>query len=175
VSSMVGALAAIRAPRRFARLILVAPSPCYVNHPPEYVGGFERSDLEDLIEMMDRNYIGWATFLAPVVTRHAERPELSDELRESFCSTNPATARCFARATFFADNRADLPHVPVPALILQCSDDALAPLAVGEYLRRHLPLSTLRVMRATGHCPHMSDPEETIDLIQGYLHPLQTA
>lgn len=169
VSAMVGALAAIREPRRFARLVLVGPSPCYVNHPPDYIGGFERADLEGLLALMDRNYIGWASLLAPVVMGHPERPELAEELRESFCSTDPATARRFAEATFYADNRADLPLVPVPSLLLQCSDDALAPLAVGEYLSRHLPQSTLRVMRATGHCPQLSDPDETIDLIRAYL------
>jgi sigma-B regulation protein RsbQ len=169
VSCMIGLLAAIRAPARFAQLIFVAPSPCYLNHPPDYTGGFERADLEGLLDLMERNYIGWAAFLAPTVTKHPEHPELAAELEASFCSTDPITARGFAQATFFADNRADLPRAPVPALILQCSDDALAPLSVGDYLHRHLPRSALRVMRATGHCPHMSDPEETVALIREYL------
>jgi sigma-B regulation protein RsbQ len=169
VSSMIGVLAAIRAPERFSRLVLVGPSPRYLNDPPEYVGGFERADIEGLLDLMDRNYIGWANFLAPTIMRHPEQPELTEELEASFCSTDPEIARRFAEATFLADNRADLPNVPVPALILQCSDDAIAPLAVGEYLHRHMPASTLRVMRATGHCPHMSDPAETIALIKEYL------
>ena len=118
---------------------------------------------------MDKNYIGWANFLAPAIMKNADRPELGSELTESFCSTDPVIARRFAQATFFSDNRADLASVRVPSLIMQCSDDIIAPLAVGEYLRDALPDSTLRVMRATGHCPHMSAPEETISLIREYL------
>jgi len=119
--------------------------------------------------MMDRNYIGWASFLAPAIMKNPDRPELGAELTESFCSTDPVIARRFAEATFFADNRADLPRVTVPSLIMQCSDDLIAPLAVGDYLRDNLPGSTLRVMKATGHCPHMSAPDETVALIKEYL------
>ena len=171
VSSMVGVLAANREPDRFARLILVGPSPRYINDegPPSYVGGFERKDIEGLLETMDKNYIGWANFLAPAIMKHPDRPELGAELTESFCSTDPVIARRFAEATFYADNRADLSKVTVPSLLLQCSDDIIAPLAVGDYLRDHMPGSTLRVMQATGHCPHMSAPEETIELIKEYL------
>jgi sigma-B regulation protein RsbQ len=118
---------------------------------------------------MEKNYIGWANFLGPAIMKNADRPELAAELTESFCSTDPTIARRFAEATFFADNRADLPRVRVPSLVLQCSEDIIAPLAVGEYLQRELPGSTLRVMQATGHCPHMSAPEETIALIEAYL------
>jgi sigma-B regulation protein RsbQ len=171
VSSMVAVLAANREPERFARLVLVGPSPRYINDPPEYVGGFERADIEGLLEMMDKNYIGWANFLAPAIVKNPDRPELGEELTESFCSTDPVVARRFAEATFFADNRDDLPLVRVPSLILQCSDDMIAPTEVGEYLHRHLPGSTLRLMRATGHCPHMSHPEETIQAIREYLEP----
>lgn len=169
VSSVIGMLAAIRQPEHFERLVLVGPSPCYINEPPDYFGGFERADIEGLLELMDKNYIGWANFLAPAIMKNSERPELTRELEESFCSTDPQIARRFAQATFFADNRADLAKVPVPSLIMQCSDDAIAPLAVGQYLSRHLPDSTLRVMQATGHCPHMSHPEETIEVIKEYL------
>jgi sigma-B regulation protein RsbQ len=169
VSSVVGMLASIREPERFERLILVGPSPCYINDPPAYVGGFERADIEGLLDVMEKNYIGWANFLAPVVMKNQERPELTRELEESFCSTDPKIARRFAEATFFSDNRSDLPKVKTPSLIMQCSEDAIAPLEVGEYLQRHLPQSTLRVMKATGHCPHMSHPEETIQLIKEYL------
>jgi len=168
VSAMVAVLAANREPGRFERLILIGPSPRYVNDPP-YVGGFERADIEGLLEMMDRNYIGWAEFLAPAIIKNADRPELGQELTESFCSTDPVVARRFAEATFLSDNRADLARVRVPSLILQCSDDMVAPLEVGDYLRRELPDSTLRVMKATGHCPHMSHPEETIELMREYL------
>jgi sigma-B regulation protein RsbQ len=133
------------------------------------VGGFERSDIEGLLETMDKNYIGWANYLAPAIMKNADRPELGDELTESFCSTDPVIARRFAEATFYADNRADLARVRVPSLILQCSEDIIAPLEVGEYLHREMPGSTLRVMQATGHCPHMSAPEETIALMREYL------
>lgn len=165
VSSVIGMLASIREPERFARLVLVGPSPCYLNHPPDYMGGFERADLESLIDLMDRNYIGWAKFLAPLIMKNTDRPSLEIELRDSFCSTDPTIARRFAIATFFGDNREDLPKVTVPSLILQCADDAVAPLQVGQYVHRHLRSSTLRLMEATGHCPHMSHPEETIRLI----------
>ncbi len=169
VSSMVGVLAANREPDRFDRLILVGPSPRYINDAPDYVGGFERGDIEGLLETMDRNFIGWANFLAPAIMKNPDRPELGEELTASFCSTDPKIARRFAEATFFADNRADLRNVAVPSLIMQCSDDIIAPREVGEYLHRELPESTLRVLEATGHCPHMSAPEETIRVIREYL------
>ena len=175
VSGVVGMLASIREPERFERLVLVGPSPRYINEPPDYVGGFERSDITGLLDVMEKNYIGWANFLAPVVMKNPERPELSRELEESFCSTDPQIARRFAEATFFSDNREDLAKVPVPSLIMQCSDDAIAPLDVGEYLRQHLPQSTLRVLQATGHCPHMSHPEETIEVIREYLATARAA
>jgi sigma-B regulation protein RsbQ len=169
VSSMVGVLAANREPERFARLVLLGPSPRYINDPPSYVGGFDRSDIEGLLETMEKNYIGWANFLAPAIMKNPERPELSQELEASFCSTDPVIARRFAEATFFADNRADLSSVRVPSLIMQCSEDMIAPAEVGDYLHRAMPGSTLRVLKATGHCPHMSHPEETIEVIQEYL------
>jgi len=174
VSSMVGVLAAIREPSLFSHLIMVGPSPRYINDPP-YVGGFERRDIEELLDTMDKNYIGWANFLAPAIMKNPERPELAQELTESFCSTDPVIARNFAEATFFADNRADLPKVTVPSLILQCSDDIIAPTSVGEYLDRELPQSTLHLLKATGHCPHMSDPEETIAAIKSYLSSARSA
>jgi sigma-B regulation protein RsbQ len=168
VSSMVGVIAANREPDRFSKLILIGPSPRYINDEG-YTGGFERSDIEGLLDTMDRNYVGWANFLAPAIMKNPERPELGTELTASFCSTDPVIARRFAEATFFSDNRADLPKVKVPALVLQCSDDIIAPNSVGEYVHRQTPGSTLAVMKATGHCPHMSAPEETIALMQDYL------
>jgi sigma-B regulation protein RsbQ len=168
VSGMVGVLAANQEPERFSSLIMVGPSPRYINDPP-YVGGFERKDIESLLETMEKNYIGWANFLAPAIMKNADRPELSQELEQSFCSTDPVIARRFAEATFFADNRDDLQAVRVPSLIMQCSDDIIAPFDVGEYLHRTLPNSTLRVLEATGHCPHMSHPEETVAVIREYL------
>lgn len=169
VSSVIGMLASIARPELFKQLIMVGPSPRYVNDPPDYVGGFERADIEGLLDLMDKNYIGWANFLAPTIMKNEDRPELAVELEESFCSTDPKIARRFAEVTFLADNRDDLKKVSVPSLIMQCSDDAVAPLEVGDYLHRNLPNSTLRVLAATGHCPHMSHPEETIATIREYL------
>jgi sigma-B regulation protein RsbQ len=169
VSSMIGVLAANREPERFAQLVLLGPSARYVNDAPDYVGGFERADLEGLIDMMDRNFIGWANFLAPVIMKNPDRPELEMELEESFCSTDPVIARRFAEATFFADNRADAARLRVPSLIVQAADDAIAPQSVGEYLRRVMPASTYRLLEVTGHCPHMSHPDETIAAIREYL------
>ena len=168
VSSMIGVLAARQEPDRFARLIMIGPSPRYLNDS-DYVGGFERPDLEGLLDLMDKNYIGWASFLAPVIMKNDERPELTRELQDSFCSTDPNIARRFAEATFFADNRGDLPHVSVPSLIMQCSEDAIAPIEVGNYVFRVTPGSTLRVLKATGHCPHISHPDETIEAMKEYL------
>lgn len=168
VSSMVGVLAANDAPDRFEQLIMIGPSPRYVNDG-EYVGGFDKSDIEGLFEMMDKNFIGWANFLAPAIVKNPDRPELGEELAESFCSTDPVIARRFAEATFYADNREDLTRVTTPSLILQCSDDMVAPEAVGRYVEGQLAGSTFRQMKATGHCPHMSHPEETISLIREYL------
>lgn len=173
VSSVTCLLAAIKDPDRFSELILVAPSPRYINDPP-YVGGFERKDIEELLQTMERNYVGWANFLAPAIMGNPDKPELASELTTSFCSTDPVIANAFARATFFSDNRADLPKVRVPSLILQCSEDMVAPLSVGNYIQANLPESTLKVMQATGHCPHMSAPEETIALIKQYLHSRPT-
>ena len=169
VSAVVGVLAANRAPERFAHLILVGPSPRYVNDPPDYVGGFERADIEGLLDMMDKNYIGWAHYLAPAIMKNPDRPGLSAELEESFCSTDPVIARRFAEATFLSDNRADLAAVKVPSLVMQCAEDLIAPEAVGRYVAQQVPYSTLRLMRATGHCPHMSHPEETVEVIRDYL------
>ena len=168
VSSMVGVLAAIEQPGYFEQLIMVGPSPRYINDGT-YTGGFERSDIEGLLETMEKNYIGWANFLAPNIMGNKDRPELGQELTESFCSTDPVIARQFAETTFFSDNRQDLSRLKIPSLILQCSEDIIAPLEVGEYVARVTPKSTLRVMKATGHCPHMSEPEETVSLVKEYL------
>jgi sigma-B regulation protein RsbQ len=168
VSGIIAVLAAKREPHRFAQLVLIGPSPRYINDT-DYVGGFDRADIDGLLETMEKNYIGWANYLAPAIMANPERPELASELTESFCSTDPVIARRFAEVTFLSDNRDDLADVTVPSLILQCSADIIAPPEVGEYVHRHLPLSTLRVMTATGHCPHMSHPEETIREMKEYL------
>ncbi len=168
VSGMIGALAAIRAPRLFSRLVMIGPSPCYLEDG-DYHGGFAREDLQGLLEAMSHNDLGWAHDLAPMVMQNADRPELAAELQASFCATDPLVARRFAEATFFADNRADLARVPVPSLILQCAEDNIAPDAVGDYLHTHLPGSRLHRLSATGHCPHMSHPDETAAAIRAYL------
>jgi sigma-B regulation protein RsbQ len=168
VSSMIGLLAAVEQPDCFARLIMIGPSPCYVNEEG-YVGGFERKDIEGLLELMDKNYIGWAQFLAPVVMKNPEQAALTEELQASFCATDPRVTREFARVTFLSDNRDDLAKLTVPTLILQCSEDAVAPESVGRYLYDALEGSSLRQMAATGHCPHMSHPSETIQLMKEYL------
>lgn len=168
VSSMIGVLAANQQPGRFSHLIMLGPSPCYMNDG-DYIGGFEREDIASLLDTMERNFLGWAQFLAPLAMKNSTRPELARELQESICSTDPDIMRRFAEATFLSDHRADLSRVSVPSLILQCAEDTIAPLCVGEYLHKHLPGSTLRVMETTGHCPHMSHPEETIRQIREYL------
>lgn len=168
VSSMIGLLAAIKEPRLFNSLIMIGPSPCYINDSG-YKGGFEKKDIQELLATMDKNYIGWANFLAPAIMKNPERPELSRELTESFCSTDPKIAKLFAKATFFSDNRRDLSKITIPSLIMQCSDDIIAPTEVGEYLHANLLNSTLKFLKATGHCPHMSDPEETIEVLTQYM------
>lgn len=169
VSSAIGILSSIESPNYFDQLILVSPSPNYINDPPNYVGGFERRDIEGLLDIMEKNYMGWANIMAPIIMKNEEHSELTNELETSFCSTDPVIASRFAEVTFFSDNRSDLPKVTTPSLILQCCEDTLAPIEVGQYLHRHLPKSTLQLMKATGHCPHMSHPQETIDLIKEYL------
>lgn len=169
VSCMIGLLASIREPDRFGKMIMIGPSPCYLNDPPDYFGGFEKADLLGLVELMNRNDGGWARFLAPLVMNNPNRPHLSTELEKSFCSSDPDITRRFAIATFFSDHRDVLPDVTVPSLILQCTDDAIAPLAVGNYLCSHLANSELVVMQAAGHCPHVSHPEETVRKIREYL------
>jgi sigma-B regulation protein RsbQ len=169
VSSIIGVLAANERPELFSNLILLAPSPRYIDEPPEYVGGFSRTDIEGLLEMMDRNYIGWASTLAPVIMSNDDRPELSSELKESFCSTDPVIARRWAKVTFLSDNRKDLEACSTPALIVQCTNDAIAPVDVGRYMDSVMPRSTLHLLDATGHCPHMSHPEATVEAMKAYL------
>jgi sigma-B regulation protein RsbQ len=168
VSSMIGMLAAIKSPERFANVIMVGPSARYINDEG-YLGGFAKKDILDLLDTMESNYIGWANFLAPAIMKNPEKPELGAELTESFCSTDPIIARQFAEVTFLSDNRADLQKMKTPSLIMQCSDDIIAPLEVGDYLHKNIPKSSLKVLEATGHCPHMSAPEETIAAIKEYL------
>jgi sigma-B regulation protein RsbQ len=168
VSAMIGMLAAIREPQRFSALVLVGPSPCYLNDG-DYQGGFDRKDIDGLLESLESNHLGWSSKMAPVIMGNPDRPELSAELTNSFCRTDPEMARVFARATFLSDNRMDVPKVKVPSLILQCANDVIAPEQVGRYLHAALPNSELVLMKASGHCPNLSAPEETITAIKGYL------
>ena len=168
VSSMVGVLASIERPSRFRRLVLIGPSPRYIDDPP-YRGGFSREDIDGLLDLMDRNFMGWASLLAPKIARESAHPEVAEELRESFCSTDPRFLRPFAEITFRGDNRADLPKVTVPTLVLQCSDDDVAPEEVGRYCAREIPRASFHQLAATGHCPHLSDPEETLAAIRAFL------
>jgi sigma-B regulation protein RsbQ len=169
VSCSIGLLASIARPALFERMILIGPSPCFLNHPPDYYGGFEREDLAGMLDMMEQNYIGFAHYLAPVVAGAAQAESTGAELAASFCSTDPLAARTFARATFFADNRADLASVTVPSLLLQHRRDALAPLTVGDYLHAHLANSRLQVLDVSGHCAHMSHPELVVAAMRQYL------
>jgi sigma-B regulation protein RsbQ len=168
VSSVIGILASIKNPEYFQQLILIGPSPCYINDE-SYYGGFERQDVEDLIDVMEKNYLGWSSFFAPIVMQNEETPKLTKELEDSFCSTDPIIATEFAKVVFLNDNRQDLSKTTKPALILQCSDDLIAPVEVGEYVHKNMPKSTIKFMKATGHCPHLSHPQETIDCIKEYL------
>jgi sigma-B regulation protein RsbQ len=168
VSSMIGLLAAVEEPERFAKLVLIGPSPRYIDDA-DYIGGFSREDIEGLLESLDSNYLGWSSAMAPVIMGNPDRPALGEELTNSFCRTDPEIARHFARVTFLSDNRADLPNVTVPSLILQCAEDAIAPQCVGEYVHRQIPNSELVLLRATGHCPNLSAPEETIAAMRSFL------
>jgi sigma-B regulation protein RsbQ len=168
VSAMIGALAAIRAPERFDRLVMVGPSPRYIDDEG-YVGGFAADEIEELLDSLESNFLGWSSAMAPVIMGNADRPELGEELANSFCRTDPDIARQFARATFLSDNRADLSLLRTPALILQCSDDVIAPREVGEYVHRHVADSRFRLIQATGHCPNLSAPEAVIEAIEEFL------
>ncbi len=169
VSSMIGVLAAIKAPHIFDRLILVAPSPRYI-HDVGYQSAFTQKDIEGLLELMDANFMAWSSIVTPTIMGNPDRPELSSELNGSFCRTDHAIASHFARVTFLSDNRRDLAKLSCPSLILQCSQDAIAPDSVGEYLHEQLAQSALVRMKATGHCPNLSAPEETISAIRSYLN-----
>jgi sigma-B regulation protein RsbQ len=168
VSCMTGLRAAIVKPEYFNKLVFVSPSPCYINDG-EYVGGLNREDLDGLFEMMDSNYLGWSSSMAPLIMGNADIPELGDELTANFCATDPDIARQFARVTFFSDNRPDLFKLTIPSLTLQCKEDILAPLEVGYYINKHTPNNTLVVLEATGHCPHLSAPAKTIEAINSYM------
>ena len=168
VSAMVGALAAADEPERFGALVLIGPSPRYIDDDG-YVGGFTEADIEGLLASLDSNYLGWSSAMAPVIMGNADRPELGAELTASFCRTDPEIQKRFARATFLSDNREDLARVRVPTLVLQCSDDVIAPDAVGEYVHQQIAGSRFVKLRAIGHCPNLSAPDETVEVIAAFL------
>ena len=167
VAAMMGVLAVSTDPSRFARLILLTPSPCYIDSG-DYRGGFSRRDIDELLDSLESNYLGWSRSMAPVIMGASDRPELADELTDSFCRTDPAHARVFARTTFLSDNRADLPRVSLPTLVIECAHDTLAPREVGAYVQQHIDGSELVTLDATGHCPQLSAPDITAQAIAAF-------
>ncbi|MFD9494587.1 alpha/beta fold hydrolase [Streptomyces sp. NPDC060005] len=168
VSAMVGVLAAAKAPQRFSSLVMVAPSPRYIDEDG-YRGGFSADDIDELLESLESNYLGWSAAMAPVIMGNPERPELGEELNTSFCATDPAMARVFARTTFLSDSRDDLKKVTVPTLVLECSQDVIAPREVGAYVHQAIPGSRLITLEATGHCPQLSAPQATAAAVTEFL------
>jgi sigma-B regulation protein RsbQ len=168
VSAMIGMLANLKEPEHFAAQVMIGPSPCYINDG-EYVGGFSRADIESLLETLESNYLGWSSNMAPAIMGAPEQPELAVELTNSFCRTDPDIAKQFARVTFLSDVRAELPRLNAPTLIVQCNDDIIAPVSVGEYLLRVLPRGTLSVVENVGHCPHLSAPGASTKAIDAFL------
>lgn len=168
VSSMIGALAAIRRPDLFAGIVMVGPSPRYLDDG-DYRGGFGRADIDSLLEAVERNYLGWSAAMGPVIAGNPGRPDVGARLTDSFCAWDPVIAAHFARVTFLSDNREDLPRLTTPTLVLQCSDDVIAPEHVGEYVHRSIPSSSLVHLQASGHCPHLSAPAEVVAAIRAFL------
>jgi sigma-B regulation protein RsbQ len=170
VAAMIGVLAVGIEPDRFGHLVLVGPSPRYIDDPRDgYVGGFSQADIDELLETLDSNYLGWSRQMAPVIVGNPDRPELGQELTNAFCRTDPEVAKLFARVTFLSDNRRDLDRVRTPTLTLQCRDDPIAPEPVGEYVHRHIRGSRLVYLDASGHCPNLSAPDQTVHAIHAYL------
>jgi sigma-B regulation protein RsbQ len=169
VSSIIASIAYLKIPDVITSIIMVCPSPCFLNFPPEYEGGFEKSDLEELIQLMDKNYIGWANYLAPLVMGSSQSPELIAELSGSFCSTDPVIAKNFAKATFFSDYRHILKDISCPSLILQSSSDSLANESVGKYMANNIINSELEVVKAEGHCLHMTNHEDIVPIILQFI------
>jgi len=171
VSAMIGMLAGIQAPERIAAHVMIGPSPCYINDG-DYVGGFSRADIDSLLETMESNYLGWSSNMAPAIMGAPDQPALGVELTNSFCRTDPEIAKHFARTTFLSDNREDVARLQAPTLVVQCNDDLIAPVAVGEYMQKSLPRGTLRVIDNVGHCPHLSAPCACVEAIDDFLKTL---
>lgn len=168
VSAMIGVLASVDAPGMFRSLVMVAPSPRYIDDEG-YVGGFKEQQIAELLDFLSDNHMGWSAAMAPVIMGNADRPDLGEELTNSFCRTDPDIAKEFARVTFNSDNRSDLGKIEIPTLILQCREDVIAPLEVGEYMHKQIRNSQLVVLRATGHCPNLSAPEEVVSAMNGFV------
>jgi len=168
VSAMICTLAAMKRPSLFKKLIMICPSPRYINGD-DYFGGFSQNDIDDLMETLDSNYLGWSSAMAPVIMGNADRPELAAELEESFCQNNPEIARHFAKVTFLGDNRSDLKKLTTDTLILQSQDDAIASMKVGRFVHDNISNSKLVILETIGHCPHLSGPDQTIDAMKEYL------
>lgn len=171
VSAMIGMLADLKVPGTFAGHMMIGPSPCYINDG-DYIGGFTREDIDSLLDTLESNYLGWASNMAPAIMGVPDQPTLGEELTASFCRTDPEIAKRFARTTFLSDNRPDLPKLQTPALIIQSSEDLIAPVVVGEYMHQRLPHSTLRVVENIGHCPHLSAPSASSDAIDEFLRSI---
>jgi sigma-B regulation protein RsbQ len=168
VSSMIGVLAAQKAPGMFGKLVLVGPSARYIDDEG-YLGGFSAKQIEELLQFLESNHMGWSAQMAPMIMGNPDRPELGQELTNSFCRTDPEIAKAFARVTFTSDNRNDLAGVTVPTLVLQCSEDIIASQQVGEFVNRNIPESRMIVLKATGHCPNLSAPEEVIAAMRTFV------
>jgi sigma-B regulation protein RsbQ len=171
VSAMIGMLANLRSPDQFLAQVMIGPSPCYIDDG-DYVGGFSRADIESLLETMESNFLGWSSNMAPAIMGAPDQPALGVELTNSFCRTDPEIAKQFARVTFLSDHRADLPKLQAPTLLLQCSEDIIAPVAVGQYLQRTIPNCTLAIIENVGHCPHLSAPGASVEAIDQFLRTL---
>ncbi|WP_299705507.1 alpha/beta hydrolase [uncultured Pontibacter sp.] len=168
VSAMMGVLSSIKDPTLFKKLILIGPSPCYINDG-NYIGGFDRADVLTMLDYMKQDYVGWAESFAPLIMGHPNNPSLGEELAKSFCDTDSDIAKHFAQVTFLSDNRPDLPNLQTESLIMQCAEDVIAPAEVGAYVHRTIKNSTLVNLKATGHCPNLSSPLEVIDVMEDYL------
>ena len=168
VSAMIGAIASVKVPELFDELIMIGPSPRYIDDPG-YIGGFSEAQIHELLDFLDANHMGWSQAMAPAIMGNPARPELGEELANSFCRTDPEIAKKFARVTFLSDNRADLPRVPARSLVIQSSEDVIAPEVVGKYVHEHLPCSEYVLLKATGHCPNLSAPDETVVAMKAFL------
>lgn len=174
VSAMIGILAAIKEPAMFKKMVLIGPSPRYINDE-KYIGGFDKEAIQGLLDSLDSNYLAWSNAIAPVIMGNAEKPELSEELAASFCRSNEEIARNFAYLTFLSDNREDLKKLQSDTLLLQCQEDVIAPIEVGEYLHENILNSELVILNASGHCPNLSAPEITVAAIKNFLEPAPAA